>query len=89
MQFKRQQLDEELSKEQSLLAEAKIKNVLRARIVDLLPEAEENVEKLKAVIERRTEKLLHLATQWETRRQPLLAQYRQYVSQHSSKEVRP
>lgn len=75
-------------REQQALQLEQEKNVLKAKIVELLPEADSNAEKLQSLIEQRTSKLLNLAKQWEAHRLPLVQQYRDTVSQHTSKQVK-
>lgn len=61
--------------------------MLKAKIVELLPESDTNAHKLQSLIEQRTSKLINLAKQWEAHRLPLVQQYRDTVSQHTSKQV--
>ncbi|XP_054664636.1 coiled-coil domain-containing protein 22 [Grus americana] len=49
---------------------------LKARAVELLPDAESNMAKLQLVVEASSRRIVSLAGQWERHRGPLLAEYR-------------
>lgn len=44
---------------------------MRKKILDLLPNADENIARLKQVVESSTKRILALASKWETRRSEL------------------
>uniref|UniRef100_A0A452J0K3 Coiled-coil domain-containing protein 22 n=1 Tax=Gopherus agassizii TaxID=38772 RepID=A0A452J0K3_9SAUR len=49
---------------------------VKSRALELLPQAENNLAKLQLLVESSAQRLVHLAAQWETRRGPLMDQYR-------------
>ncbi|GAB1302599.1 Coiled-coil domain-containing protein 22 [Apodemus speciosus] len=49
---------------------------LKSRTVELLPDGAANLAKLQLVVESSAQRLIHLASQWEKHRVPLLAEYR-------------
>ncbi|XP_065509371.1 LOW QUALITY PROTEIN: coiled-coil domain-containing protein 22 [Caloenas nicobarica] len=49
---------------------------LKARAVELLPDAQSNMAKLQLVVESSSRRIVSLAGQWERHRGPLLAEYR-------------
>jgi hypothetical protein len=49
---------------------------VRKRVLDLLPNADENIEKLKEAIDAGAQKLMKLGEKWETHRVALLDEYR-------------
>lgn len=49
---------------------------LKSRTVELLPDGAANLTKLQLVVESSAQRLIHLASQWEKHRVPLLAEYR-------------
>ncbi|KAJ1530454.1 hypothetical protein ONE63_005357 [Megalurothrips usitatus] len=79
------QVLEERDLAERTLQEAEVKQAVRKKVLDLLPDADTNVAKLQAVIEASTKKLINLATQWEEHRAPLLQQYRNARQLNSSK----
>lgn len=79
-------LDERDFTERSL-KEAEAHQAVRRKVLELLPDADSNIAKLKSLIEANTKKLVSLATKWEEHRGPLLQQYRQARQLNSSKAV--
>ncbi|KAL1767063.1 hypothetical protein HispidOSU_030796 [Sigmodon hispidus] len=49
---------------------------LKSRAVELLPDGAANLTKLQLVVESSAQRVIHLASQWEKHRVPLLAEYR-------------
>ncbi|XP_052605771.1 coiled-coil domain-containing protein 22 [Peromyscus californicus insignis] len=49
---------------------------LKSRAVELLPDGAANLAKLQHVVESSAQRVIHLASQWEKHRVPLLAEYR-------------
>lgn len=49
---------------------------LKSRAVELLPDGAANLAKLQLVVESSAQRVIHLASQWEKHRVPLLAEYR-------------
>jgi len=69
-------------KERKDLAQSKKKELedtyrVKKRTIDLLPDAENNIMKLEQLVENSTQRLVNLATQWESHREPLFKQYRE------------
>lgn len=60
---------------------------IKARTYDLLEDSENNILKLKTVIETGRNKLNNLANQWEKHRGPLIKQYREGREKYSAKTV--
>ncbi|XP_065058861.1 coiled-coil domain-containing protein 22 homolog [Rhopilema esculentum] len=58
---------------------------VKKRTIDLLPDAENNIVKLEQLVENSTQRLLNLASQWETHRAPLIVQYRELKAANESK----
>ncbi|KAK3916236.1 Coiled-coil domain-containing protein 22-like protein [Frankliniella fusca] len=79
------QVMEERDIAERTMKDAGVKEALRRKVLDLLPEADTNITKLQALIEASTQKLVKLATQWEEHRAPLLQQYRRARQLNSSK----
>ncbi|XP_058678285.1 LOW QUALITY PROTEIN: coiled-coil domain-containing protein 22 [Ammospiza caudacuta] len=50
---------------------------IKARALELLPDAQNNLGKLQLVVESSSRRIVSLAGQWERHREPLLAQYRE------------
>ncbi len=66
------ELAAQLARKKTLEAEYKIK----AATLKMLPNAEANIEKLQGICEGSNARLLELATQWESHRQPLVSALR-------------
>ncbi|XP_051915626.1 coiled-coil domain-containing protein 22 [Hippocampus zosterae] len=49
---------------------------LKKKTVDLLPDAENNIVKLQAVVEASAQRVVNLASQWEKHRAPLIDEHR-------------
>ncbi|KAM5221662.1 coiled-coil domain-containing protein 22 [Ctenodactylus gundi] len=49
---------------------------LKSRAVELLPDGAANLAKLQLVVESSAQRVIHLSSQWEKHRVPLLAEYR-------------
>lgn len=60
---------------------------IKARTYDLLPNGEENIKKLEAMVEASANKLANLASQWERHRRPLIERYREERAKYSTKAV--
>lgn len=77
-------INEEEEKEWSSMEEQR---VIKARVYDLLEGGEDNVAKLEATIETISNRLIHLAAQWEKHRAPLIQKYRDEREKYSTKAV--
>mmetsp|Transcript_52261 Transcript_52261/g.131204 ORF Transcript_52261/g.131204 Transcript_52261/m.131204 type:complete len:757 (+) Transcript_52261:112-2382(+) len=60
--------------------------LIQKKTLDLLPNGEENVKRLRELADRSAERLMILATQWETVRAPLLERYRKLKLQFSDRK---
>ncbi|RMB90016.1 hypothetical protein DUI87_33573 [Hirundo rustica rustica] len=60
---------------------------VKARAVELLPDAQNNMAKLQLVVESSSRRIVSLAGQWERHRGPLLAEYRQLRALRDSAQV--
>ncbi|XP_012254976.2 coiled-coil domain-containing protein 22 homolog isoform X2 [Athalia rosae] len=74
-----------LSTEEKELEHSEERRKIKARTYDLLPEGEENIKKLEALIEAGANKLANLAVQWERHRRPLIERYRDERAKYSTK----
>ncbi|XP_069501367.1 coiled-coil domain-containing protein 22 isoform X2 [Ambystoma mexicanum] len=81
------QVDNEM--QQTQLSSLEKDNVLKIKkqALDLLPDAENNLSKLQMVVESSAQRIVHLATQWEKHRVPLIEQHRQLKKLHDHKEL--
>lgn len=77
-------ISEEEEKEWNSMEEQR---VIKARVYDLLEGGEDNVKKLEATIETISNRLIHLAAQWEKHRAPLIQKYRDEREKYSTKAV--
>ncbi|XP_074872332.1 coiled-coil domain-containing protein 22 isoform X2 [Carettochelys insculpta] len=60
---------------------------VKRQALELLPQADNNLAKLQLLVEGSAQRLVHLATQWETRREPLLEQYRGLRAARRSRQL--
>lgn len=60
---------------------------LKSRAVELLPDGAANLTKLQLVVESSAQRVIHLASQWEKHRVPLLAEYRHLRKLRDSREL--
>ncbi|GFT93909.1 coiled-coil domain-containing protein 22 homolog [Nephila pilipes] len=77
---------EQIKKEQETIDDLKERYRVKKCTLSLLPDAETNIEKLQAVIEASSQRLVSLANQWEQHRVPLIDQYRE-LRELSSRRV--
>lgn len=82
-----EQLGEENATEEHLLADGAEQCVVTRRTYLLLPDASANLVELQQAVQDSADKLVGLATQWETHRAPLLQRYRQARQHNSNKAV--
>ncbi|XP_052281659.1 coiled-coil domain-containing protein 22 homolog [Dreissena polymorpha] len=71
-----QQMEEEIANQTRANLEKEEGYKVKKRTLDLLPDAENNIAKLQAVVDSSAQRLLTLASQWEKHRTPLIDQYR-------------
>ncbi|KAH1180796.1 coiled-coil domain-containing protein 22 [Mauremys mutica] len=60
---------------------------VKSRALELLPQAENNLAKLQLLVEGSAQRLVLLAAQWETRREPLVDQYRHLRAARHSRQL--
>jgi TolA-binding protein len=60
--------------------------LIQKKTLDLLPDGEENVKRLRELADRSAQRLMILATQWETVRAPLIERYRKLKLQFSDRK---
>lgn len=60
---------------------------VKSRALELLPQAENNLAKLQLLVEGSAQRLVLLAAQWETRRGPLVDQYRHLRATRHSRQL--
>ncbi|CAH6780436.1 coiled-coil domain-containing protein 22 [Phodopus roborovskii] len=70
------QVETECRQSELRVAEQKQALRLKSRAVELLPDGAANLAKLQLVVESSAQRVIHLASQWEKHRVPLLAEYR-------------
>lgn len=61
--------------------------IIKSRTYDLLEDSDNNIAKLKTVIDAGRNKMINLANQWEKHRAPLIKQYRDGREKYSAKTV--
>lgn len=71
------QITEMINKEQEKIDDLKESYRVKECTLSLLPDAENNMEKLQALIDASSQRLISLANQWEQHRVPLIDQYRE------------
>ncbi|KAL3878373.1 hypothetical protein ACJMK2_030732 [Sinanodonta woodiana] len=81
-----QQMEEEIGNQGRINKEKEEGFIVKKRTLDLLPDAENNVTKLQAVVDNSGQRLVNLANQWEKHRAPLIEQYRDLKELTSKKE---
>ncbi|KAM7444037.1 Coiled-coil domain-containing protein 22 [Porites harrisoni] len=72
-----QQTNEQISNKKSKNVEQEEIYKVKKRTIDLLPDAENNIDKLQSVVDASAQRLVSLAQQWEKHRAPLIEQYRE------------
>ncbi|XP_070553275.1 coiled-coil domain-containing protein 22 homolog [Ptychodera flava] len=72
-----QQMEEQISTQGKSKSEKEDAYKVKKRTLDLLPDAENNILKLQAVVDSSAQRLVNLANQWEKHRAPLIDQYRE------------
>lgn len=70
------QVETECRQSELSMAEQEQALRLKSRAVELLPDGAANLAKLQLVVESSAQRVIHLASQWEKHRVPLLAEYR-------------
>ncbi|KAH9495231.1 hypothetical protein Btru_015787 [Bulinus truncatus] len=82
----RKQMEEAINSGKKSTEEKNVAYKVKKRTLDLLPEAEANIEKLQQLVETSSQRLVNLAKQWEAHRDPLIQQYNELSQLNSKKE---
>ncbi|XP_023218766.1 coiled-coil domain-containing protein 22 homolog [Centruroides sculpturatus] len=72
-----QQIAEQIISQEKKIEEFQEAYRVKKRTFDLLPDADNNLQKLQTMVEANGQKLVSLAGQWESHRAPLVEEYRQ------------
>ncbi|XP_068104419.1 coiled-coil domain-containing protein 22 [Hyperolius riggenbachi] len=80
------QVEEEASKMQQQYEEKEGMVRVKKTAVELLPDAENNLAKLQAMVDSSTQRMVNLVGQWESRRVRLIEEYRELRRVHQEKE---
>uniref|UniRef100_A0A8D3BZI1 Coiled-coil domain-containing protein 22 n=1 Tax=Scophthalmus maximus TaxID=52904 RepID=A0A8D3BZI1_SCOMX len=68
-------------------SEKEDKMQVKKKTIDLLPDADNNLLKLQALVEASTKRLVNLASQWEKRRAPLMDEHRRLKEICSNRDL--
>ncbi|XP_055894092.1 coiled-coil domain-containing protein 22 homolog [Biomphalaria glabrata] len=82
----RQEMEEEMASQKKSIEEKNAAYKVKKRTLDLLPEAEANIEKLQQLVETSSQRLINLSKQWEAHRDPLIQQYNELSQLNSKRE---
>ncbi|KAK0062211.1 coiled-coil domain-containing protein 22 [Biomphalaria pfeifferi] len=82
----RQEMEEEMATQKKSIEEKNAAYKVKKRTLDLLPEAEANIEKLQQLVETSSQRLINLSKQWEAHRDPLIQQYNELSQLNSKRE---
>ncbi|KAK7503834.1 hypothetical protein BaRGS_00004957 [Batillaria attramentaria] len=86
MAASRQQMDEAVGTAAQQAKDKEEAFHVKKRTLDLLPDAQNNITKLQAVVDSSGQRLLNLAAQWEKHRAPLIEQFRTLRQLSSQRE---
>uniref|UniRef100_A0A672ZVR5 Coiled-coil domain-containing protein 22 n=1 Tax=Sphaeramia orbicularis TaxID=375764 RepID=A0A672ZVR5_9TELE len=81
------QVLDELKQRQVGNSEKEEKVQVKKKAIDLLPEADNNLEKLQALVEASAKRVVNLASQWEKHRAPLIEEHRRLKEICSNKDL--
>lgn len=81
------QVLDELKQRELGNAEKEEKIQVKKKTIDLLPDAENSLLKLQALVESSTKRVVNLASQWEKHRAPLIDEFRRLKEICSSKDL--
>lgn len=81
------QVLDELKQRELRNSEKEEKIQVKKKTIDLLPDADNNLLKLQALVEASAKRVVNLASQWEKHRAPLVDEYRRLKDICSSKDV--
>ncbi|XP_048773874.2 coiled-coil domain-containing protein 22 homolog [Ostrea edulis] len=80
------QMEEEINTQSRQNSDKEENYKVKKRTLDLLPDAENNIAKVQAIVDSSAQKLVTLANQWEKHRVPLIQQFRELKELNSKKE---
>uniref|UniRef100_A0A671LH50 Coiled-coil domain-containing protein 22 n=1 Tax=Sinocyclocheilus anshuiensis TaxID=1608454 RepID=A0A671LH50_9TELE len=81
-----QQVSDELQQKEVSNGEKENSIKVKRQTIDLLPDAENNLLKLQSLIEASSKRVVHLASQWEKHRVPLIDEHRRLKELCSNRE---
>lgn len=82
------QVEDEIKQKQLTASEKEDSIKVKKRTVDLLPDAENNLAKLQAVVESSAQRVVNLASQWEKHRVPLIEECRKLKELKEDQELK-
>ncbi|XP_043936060.1 coiled-coil domain-containing protein 22 [Protopterus annectens] len=82
------QIEDEMKQKELTASEKEDSIKVKKRTVDLLPDAENNLTKLQAVVESSAQRVVNLASQWEKHRVPLIEEYRKLKELKEDQELK-
>ncbi|TSW62373.1 Coiled-coil domain-containing protein 22 [Bagarius yarrelli] len=82
-----QQGSDELKQKEVGNAEKENSIRVKKQTIDLLPDAENNLIKLQSLVEASSKRVVHLASQWEKHRAPLIDEHRRLKELCSNREM--
>ncbi|XP_041712069.1 coiled-coil domain-containing protein 22-like isoform X2 [Coregonus clupeaformis] len=81
------QVSDELKQKELSNAEKEDSVRMKKQTIDLMPDVENNLAKLQALVEGSAKRVVNLATQWEKRRAPLIDEHRRLKELCSNQEI--
>ncbi|KAI5613993.1 coiled-coil domain-containing protein 22 [Silurus asotus] len=81
------QVSDELKQREVLNLEQENTVMVKKQTINLLPDAENNLIKLQSLVEASSKRVVHLATQWEKHRAPLIDEHRRLKELCSNREM--
>ncbi|KAF4109996.1 coiled-coil domain-containing protein 22 [Onychostoma macrolepis] len=81
-----QQVSDELQQKEVSNDEKENSIKMKRQAIDLLPDAENNLLKLQSLVEASSKRVVHLASQWEKHRVPLIDEHRRLKELCSNRE---
>ncbi|RXN29411.1 coiled-coil domain-containing 22 [Labeo rohita] len=82
-----QQVSDELQQKEVSNSEKENSIKMKRQTIDLLPDAENNLLKLQSLVEASSKRVVHLASQWEKHRVPLIDEHRRLKELCSNREL--
>ncbi|XP_017324208.1 coiled-coil domain-containing protein 22 isoform X1 [Ictalurus punctatus] len=81
------QVSDELKQREVRNSEKESNIRVKKQTIDLLPDAENNLIKLQSLVEASSKRVVHLASQWEKHRTPLIDEHRRLKELCSNREM--